>query len=65
MIGQLGWEKIDLTGFSNIWRLCYVYILKVCIFKTSERLLLCIGPDKEFTLENTISYDVDTLHLET
>ena len=22
MIGQLGWEKIDPTGFSNIWRLC-------------------------------------------
>ena len=22
MIGQLGWEKIDQTGFSNIWRLC-------------------------------------------
>ena len=22
MIGQLGWEKIDLTELSNIWRLC-------------------------------------------
>ena len=22
MIGQLGWEKIELTGLSNIWQLC-------------------------------------------
>ena len=22
MIGQLGWEKIDLTVVSNIWQLC-------------------------------------------
>ena len=23
MIGQLDWKKIDLTGFSNTWWLCY------------------------------------------
>ena len=22
MIGQLGWEKIDLAELANIWRLC-------------------------------------------
>ena len=32
MIGQLGWEKIDLTGFSKIWRLCFQQ-LKIIVFE--------------------------------
>ena len=25
MIGQLGWEKIDLINLLNIWLLCYAW----------------------------------------
>ena len=28
MIGQLGWEKIDVTELSNVWRLCCVSVLE-------------------------------------
>ena len=29
MIGQLGWEKTDLTGLENMWQLCCIAIAKL------------------------------------
>ena len=63
MIGQLGWEKIDLIGLSNVAQLCYVRVeCKYPLLETSRSYHLsaeCILEVKSNFSVNVFSCDAN------